>query len=89
MPARIFCGIPRDTFERIKYDLRARGVAVPPGDACMIEHRGVRGSMSYSEPDRRLEIEILEKPFFIPDAMVWNLLGAVMRRYDTEAGKEL
>ena len=81
MASRAFSGISRDTFERMKEDLRARGVAVPSGDACIIEHRGVRGSMSYSESDRRVEIDILEKPFFIPDAMVSNLLDAVMRRY--------
>jgi hypothetical protein len=88
LPARAFDGISRDAFERIKDDLRARGVAVPPGDTCMIEHRGVRGSMRYSEPDRRVEIAILEKPFYVPEGMVWNLLDAAMRRYDVAPDKK-
>ena len=85
MRARAFHGISRETFERMKDDLRARGVSVPAGDACVIEHRGVRGSMSYLESEGRVEIEILEKPFFVPDRVVRNLLDAAMRRYDVVA----
>jgi len=69
----------------MKDDLRTRGVAVPAGDSCVIEHRGVRGSMTYSEPDGRVEIGILDKPFLVSDRVVWNLLDAAMRRYDVVA----
>lgn len=82
---RVFTSVSRKTFERMKDDLRALGVTVPAGDTCTIEHRGARGSMTYSERDRRLEVRILEKPFFVPERLVWDLLDRAMRRYDVTA----
>jgi hypothetical protein len=78
---KTFTDISRATFENIKNDLRALGVTVPSGDDCTIEHRGARGLLAYSEATGRLVVSILEKPFFVPERMVWDLLDRAMRRY--------
>jgi hypothetical protein len=82
---KTFPDISRATFEKIKNDLRGLGVKVPSGDKCTIEHRGARGSLAYSEATGRLEVSILEKPFFVPESAVWSLLDRAMRRYGAVA----
>lgn len=77
----IFTGISRETFERMKTDLRARGVSVPDGDDVRIRHMGVTGSLEYSEEAGRVVIDILEKPFFVSNDTVASLIDQVMRRY--------
>ena len=84
---KTFSDISRTTFEQIKADLRALGVEVPGGDACTIEHRGARGSLAYSEATGRLDVSILEKPVFVPEGVVWNLLDRAMQRYGAVASE--
>ncbi|MPZ17963.1 MAG: hypothetical protein GEV06_08635 [Luteitalea sp.] len=82
---KTFSDISRATFEHIKNDLRSLGVNVPSGDDCIIEHRGARGSLAYSEATGRLEVSILEKPLFVPESAVWALLDRAMQRYGAPA----
>jgi hypothetical protein len=89
MQARAYVGVSRETYERIKNDLRARGVTVADGDVCTIEHRGLRGSLEYVEARQEVRIRILQKPFFIPEAGISSMLERAMRRYglaSTNAG---
>ena len=79
----VFTGISRQTFERMRADLRARGVSVPDGDSVHIRHMGVTGSLEYSEPEGRVTIEVLEKPFFVSSGTVASMLDQVMRQYES------
>jgi hypothetical protein len=84
--SHIFRDVSRTAVEQMKTDLRALGATVRGGDTCEIEHRGVRGSMIYSESEQRLEIVIVNKPFYVSSSMVESLLKRAMRRYvETDA----
>ena len=85
--AYVFTGVSRQAFERMKHDLRGLGVDVPDGDACVLDHRGVRGALGYSEQLGRVEVRILSKPFFVSSSAVESMLDRVMRRY-AESGRE-
>jgi len=79
--ARVYVGIDRSGFERMKNDLRGLGVEVPDGDSCVLDHSGVSGSLDYSESERRVEIRITRTPFFVSSANVTSILDRVMERY--------
>jgi hypothetical protein len=78
---RVFDGISRATFEKIKVDLRTLRVHVPTGDACTIEHYGARASLVYSEIDQRMEIQLLDKAFYLRETTAWALLDRALRHY--------
>jgi hypothetical protein len=83
-----FTGISRDAFERMKNDLRRLGASVPEGDDCAIRHRGVSGSLSYSEQDRCVEVQIIQKPMFVSNGRVSSWLRDIMKRYTDDGSSE-
>lgn len=83
-PRRLLDDVSRETFEQMKDDLRDLGANVPEGDDCIIEHRGALGRLRYLPSVQRVEIAILKKPLFVPDALVWSLLDRALNRYRRE-----
>jgi len=68
---RRFEGITRERLDTLKQGLQLKGVKLPDGGNGIIEAMGVKLSVSYIETENALDICIVEKPPFIPSALVW------------------
>jgi hypothetical protein len=72
-------GITREKLEQLKQELVKKGLKPPEGDSGTIEAMGVKLSLSYAAPEQALEICIVEKPDFIPAALVWSQVEASLK----------
>lgn len=73
-------GINRSTLDCLKKDLQSMGIAPPEGDSGVIEYQGVKLSITYTEPAAKLSIQILNKPSFVPESLVWQLLDGRIQK---------
>ncbi|MGH9453953.1 MAG: hypothetical protein ACRD2O_08290 [Terriglobia bacterium] len=73
-------GTSRHTLNCIRKDLEGMGINLPEGDTATIEYQGVKLAITYSEADQKLAVKILQKPSFVPEAMVWQLLEARIQK---------
>ncbi|MGH9327127.1 MAG: hypothetical protein ACRD2B_10670 [Terriglobia bacterium] len=78
--AKEFAGISRNTLNCLKKDLHTMGITPPDGDSGVIEYQGVKFSISYAETAAKLSIQILTKPAFIPESLVWQLLDGRIQK---------
>jgi hypothetical protein len=69
---RRFEGITAEKLESLKQGLQQRGIKLPEGGNGIIEAMGVKLSVNYVAADNALDICIVEKPAFIPAAVVWS-----------------
>lgn len=73
-----YVGITRPALDCLKEHLESRGIIPPTGDSGTFGHQGVMLSVTYLEEQQILQFGIVEKPFFVPEDVVWTLLdGAV------------
>jgi hypothetical protein len=72
-------GITREKLENLKQGLVKSGITPPEGDSGTIEAMGVKLSLNYAVPEQALEICIVEKPDFIPAAIVWSQVEASLK----------
>jgi adenylate kinase family enzyme len=75
-----YSGTSRDQLNCIRKDLQSMGIHLPEGDSGNIEYQGVKLTVTYTEPEQNLIVKILEKPAFVPEAMVWQLLEARIQK---------
>jgi hypothetical protein len=55
--------------------MKTFGVEVPEGDDVEIgAPLGVKMRATYDEPAQILTLTILEKPMFVPEAQIWNIV---------------
>jgi hypothetical protein len=73
-------GTSREVLNCLRQDLQRMGVNLPDGDDGTIEYQGVILSVVYTEPEQKLAVRILEKPSFVPEAMLWQLLEARLQK---------
>ena len=69
-----YVGITRSTLDCLKERFQSQGVTPPAGDCGTIEQQGVRLSVTYIEAEQKLRFDLIEKPFFIAEHLVWTLL---------------
>jgi len=69
----------QERLERLKQGLTKIGLNPPEGDSGLIESMGVKVSVSYVASEQALEICIVEKPDFIPAALVWSQVEAALK----------
>lgn len=74
-----YAGIARGTLDCLKQHLESHGLASPAGDSGIIEQQGVILSVTYIEAQQILQVGIIERPFFIPEDLVWTLLDNAVR----------
>jgi len=68
-------GITRDELLNLRKDLADEGIIVPEGDNVEVEGPyGVKLRATYNEQKETLKICIIKKPFYIPEAAVWNIV---------------
>lgn len=72
-------GITREKLEQLKQGLIKGGIKPPEGDSGMIEAMGVKVSVNYAASEQALDICIVEKPDFIPAALVWAQVEAPLK----------
>lgn len=73
-------GVPREAITKFREQAEKDGKPLPPGDSFVIEKSGVKLSVEYTESTQLLKLCIIEKPGFIPEAMVWAIVEEQMKR---------
>ena len=68
---RRFDGITPEKLESLRQGLQQMGVRLPDGGNGIVEAMGVKLSVNYIRTENALDICILERPPFIPSALVW------------------
>ena len=51
----------------------------PKGDDVIIEKAGVKMHIVYIENQKKLEIELIKKPFIIPESLIWNTINNLIK----------
>lgn len=75
-----YSSIARAALDCLKQDLQSMGVAPPEGDSGTISYQGVKLSISYDASSEKLKIGILQKPAFVPESLVWQLLDGRVQK---------
>jgi hypothetical protein len=76
-------GITRDELNSLRGDLKKEGVSVPPGDDVIVTGLyGVALQVTYDQTKETLKVCIAEKPFFVPESMVWQIVDAAVEPYE-------
>ena len=73
--------ISRDTFDRMKAELRNRGITPPEGDRGTAETMGVSATFEYNEPAATLRVCIERKPFYMPSSTIWGVIDGAIRPF--------
>jgi hypothetical protein len=74
-----YVGITRATLDCLRQRLESRGIIPPAGDSGTFEQQGVKVSLMYIEAEGTLQFDIVERPFFVPEDLVWTLLDGAVR----------
>ena len=74
-----YAGITREKLDALKQGMKKTGLNPPEGDSGTIEALGVKLSVDYRAEQQTLKFCILEKPAFIPAAMVWGQIEAQLK----------
>jgi hypothetical protein len=75
-----FDGISREELNGLRKVLEKQGVEVPEGDDVTVTaQQGVVLRLTYDKTAETLTVCIIDKPFFIPEVMVWSIIDAAMK----------
>ena len=73
-------GITESGLANIRKDLQSIGITAPPGNDGTIEYQGVKLGIDYKPSVQTLTVHILEKPIFIPEDLIWQMLdGRILK----------
>jgi len=61
-------------------NLISKGIAQQSSDSATMEYMGVKLSMNYDEPTQLLKIDILDKPIFIPESLIWQFIDSSVQQ---------
>jgi hypothetical protein len=77
-----YTGIARQRMNRLWQGLRSTGITPESsGDSGTIEYQGVKLSVSYDEANQVLKLDILEKPAYIPESLIWGFIDNSIQQY--------
>jgi hypothetical protein len=80
---KFYGGITREELELLRRDLEKEGISVPPGDEVAVTGQyGIELSITYDGARETLKVCISKKPFYIPEAMVWQIIDAGVEPYE-------
>lgn len=81
MPSsREYSGMARSHVDCLRQNLQSKGITVQGGDNATVEYEGVKLSINYDESKQALQIEILEKPAFIPESLIWGFVDSTVKQ---------
>lgn len=69
-------GITPEKMAQLKQRMLNSGIRPPDGDYGLIESMGVKVSLCYVPAEQVLDVCIVDKPDFIPSALVWGQIEA-------------
>lgn len=78
--AKEYDGITQAGLENLRKDLQSMGIAPPQGNSGSIEYQGVKLDINYGPADQKLAIRIVEKPAFIPESLIWQMLDGRVQK---------
>ena len=58
----------------LRQSLTSKGITPQGDDTATIEYQGVKLSVSYDEANQVLNLNILEKPAYVPESLIWGLI---------------
>lgn len=73
-------GVTEAGLAELKQELQSMGITPPDGTTGTIEYQGVKLALDYAPATQRLAIRILQKPSFVPESMIWQLLDARIQK---------
>ena len=80
---KFYGGITRVELELLRRDLQKEGVIVPAGDDVSVTGPyAIELHITYDEAKETLQVCITKKPFYIPEAMVWQIIDAGVEPYE-------
>lgn len=75
MSKRIYSRISRADVDRLRGELGGFGITIPDGDDVEVAGPlGVRMQARYDESLGTLDLEITEKPAYVPEAQIWKVI---------------
>jgi hypothetical protein len=74
--AKEYSGITANRLQALRNELQSMGITPPGGSSGTITYQGVKLGIDYLAADQKLFIRIAEKPPFIPESLIWQLLDA-------------
>ncbi|MGH9439880.1 MAG: hypothetical protein ACRD22_18875 [Terriglobia bacterium] len=78
--SKAYSGISETGLGILKKDLKSMGITPPEGDSGIIEYQGVKLGVEFASAAQKLTIRILEKPPFIPENLIWQLLDGRVQK---------
>jgi hypothetical protein len=75
-----YAATSREMLNCIRKDLEGMGINLPDTDNGTIDYQGVKLAVTYMEAEQKLSVKILEKPSFVPEGMLWQLLEARIQK---------
>ena len=69
-----YTGIARQRMDCLRQSLTSKGITPQGEDTATVEYQGVKLSLSYDEANQVLKLNILEKPAYVPESLIWGLI---------------
>ena len=73
-------GITESGLDNLRKDLQSVGITPPQGNSGTIEYQGVKLAINYDPPSQKLTLNIVEKPIFIPESLIWQMLDGRIQK---------
>jgi hypothetical protein len=75
MGERSYSGVTREHVNKIRKEIGKFGITIPEGDDVDVKGPlGVRMHLNYDEPAKTLNLSLVDKPAFIPESQIWNVI---------------
>lgn len=75
-----YSGVTEAGIQSLRQSLQELGITVPEGDSGVVTYQGVKLGIDYAQADQKLSLKILEKPAFIPESLIWQMLDARVQK---------
>ena len=70
----------RSRMDCLWQNLIAKGIAQQSSDSATLEYSGVKLSVNYDEPAQLLKVDILDKPVFVPESLIWQFIDSSVEK---------
>ena len=75
-----YSGVTESALQSLRQNLQELGITAPEGNSGTITYQGVKLAIDYSPASQNLSLRILEKPAFIPESLIWQMLDARVQK---------
>lgn len=75
-----YSGVTEAAMQCLRQGLQELGVTVPDGNSGSISYQGVMLDINYAPDSQALSLKIQQKPAFIPESLIWQMLDARVQK---------